>query len=444
MFSSRSFVIIALTASAAYFWTGCTNDPVSSTRNSDNQEQVSAGSVGSVAFSFLNESSEAKDAISITASTPQNLLSSELMPTLSNPLSKSLSKSLAQRISIDTLGNILRVTSIDSSTSKIKYDTVDVMLSATEKILSVRGSTTYIIGKIESYSVSDLDGDKILNGTAGNQRVTLCSNTTYTKDILLNKAGTHESVKLQIGAGKDNDFNSSGDNVIYDAVWAKIKSNDTLGFAHYSDADGDGIVFGNAANSLIDLVCYESANPLKPFVDYSSVHIKMEKTANGDEKRVYFSAQEKLVTGRLNRVWIVDSKGDSIISQGEKAFIHFATNSPFVSDTEITADAVFEINPGSDLSSVTDDTLYSMSLSKEFRLGNVKYAKFSFEADPPVPNGQIASGGSFELSLEFFSGKTASLNGTFSKDKLEAAYTGPEGNVVNVSIDKTGNVVTKN
>jgi hypothetical protein len=444
MLRSRSFIILAATASAVFFWTGCTNDPVSSTHNSDNQEQISAGSVGAVAFSSLNESSEARDAISITASTPQNLLSSALLPALSNPLSKSLSKSMAQQITFDTVGNILRVTSTDSSTLKVKYDTVDVLLSATEKILSLRGSTNYAIGKIESYSVSDLDGDNILNSTEGNQKVTLCLNTTYTKDILLNKAGTHESVKLQIGAGKDNDFNASADNLIYDALWVKIKSNDTLGFAHYTDADGDGVVFGTAENSLIDLVCYESANPLKPLVDYSSVHIKMEKSVTGTEKRVYFTAQEKLVTGRLNRVWVVDSRGDSIISQGEKAFIHFATNSPFVSDTETTADAIFEINPGTDLASVTDDTLYSMSFSKEFRLGNVKHAQFSFKADPPVPYGQIASGGSFELSLEFFSGKTASLSGAFSKDKLEAAYTGPEGNAVNVSIDKTGSVVTKN
>lgn len=444
MFRSRSLFILAVTASATYLLTGCTNDSVSPGNSNNSQEQISAGSVGSVAFSSLNESSDVKDALSISASIPQNLLSSTQLPSLSNPLSKSLSKSLNQRIVIDTIGNILRFSSTDSTSSRIKYDTVDVMLTSTDKILSLRGSTCYPNGKLESYSVSDLDGDNILNGTASNQKVTLCLNTSYSKDVLLNKAGTNESAKIKIGAGKDNDFNTSSDNLIYDASWVKAKNNDTLGFAYYTDADGDGIALGSGGNSLIDLVCYESANALKPFVSYSKAHIKIEKTKDGIDREVYFSAQEKLITGRLNRVWVINSTGDSIISKGEKAFVHFATNSPFVSDTETTADAVFEINPGTDLSSTTDDTLYSMTLSKEFRLGSIKHAQFSFKAAPPIPNGQTASGGSFELSLEYFSGKTASLTGTFSKNTLEAAYTGPEGNAVNVSIDRTGNVVTKN
>ena len=424
MLKFKSLVVLPF-LSGLLLWNGCsTNSPVST----EPQQEISISPefVATLTFQSLAETGNTADLLDISNPAPSSMLSSPQVPQLS--LGKHLlAKSQAGlTINIDTLDEFIRICSRDSSLGYVKADTVEFLPGVTgnEKIISIRGSTVYITGKTEFYDVKDLDGDDMLNGDTPLQSLQLITITTFGANLTTNKAGQIEYLSVAVDAGEDNDFSSDSDNRILDAEWIKSLGHDTLGHVRYSDADGDGII--SAETGSLDIFLYESKNPFKPLVDYSKIIMRIEKT-NGTERTIRFCAEKKYNSGRLNRVWVLDSTGDSSISIGEKAYIHLATNSPSVADSEITAQILYVIDPGADMTLLSDNLLYGLEFTKTYRLGIVKDLQFSFTADPPAGYGEDASGGSFRIDVLFVNDKTASLSGTFSQGELDATYINPDG-----------------
>jgi hypothetical protein len=444
MIKSFNAIVIGITGalSGALILAGCSNSPMLTQTEDVTDITITAESTGDLTFQSIGETRAAENLLAMSNPAPENLLDQPGLPSTLSGTKPSLAKNSAGAgFTIDTINGKIRVTTVTPGLLSTRYDTFELVMDETvfdavegnESITGLYGATVNIAGTIEYYTAQDRDGDKIINGKTGTQRASLRIRTVYTKDILGFRNGEETMVYFDADGGLDNDFDTKADNRLYHVSWVKLDGDDTLAYAFYDDADGDGVIAATGEGT-IDVRFYESGNPLKPLVDYGKATIRLERDANGKDRTAQFSAEEKLVTGRLNRVWVVDESGDPTISAGEIAIVHFATNSPAVADSEITAQAVFTIDPGEDLGDESDNLLHEIALAKSFRFGALDTMTFHCTFEPPVLHGREPTSGAFELTATYRNGKTASLVGTFTTGVLKATYTGPEGNVTEVTL----------
>jgi hypothetical protein len=439
--------IAAGTLAGVLVLSGCTNNPVTSNPRGEQSTTISAENAGALTFESIDEADDAQEMLAISSPAPEDLFDLSVIPSLdpAGTLSKK-QQSGDQEITIDSSDGVLHIYATASSDAGTKSDTLDLILDATitdelegnESIISLRGTVVSSNGNSVSYLVEDRDGDGIINGPEPPQKAALVITSCFAVSSLAYKAGKCTIAEFEVDAGDDNDFDTDSDNRIYNVSWVKVNGDDTLAYAFFTDADGDGIIT-ETGEGTVDIQFYDKDNPLMPLVDYGKVTARIERDADGKEITIRYAAEQKLVTGRLNRAWVTTSSGDSTITAGEMVHLHFATNSPAVSDSEITAQALLVIDPGENFGDVTDNSLHEITLAKSYRLGLADSATFHCTFDPPVPNGEEPEGGTFELETIWQNGKESTLVGTFSDGVIEATFTGPEGKVTEVTL-KEGEV----
>ena len=432
------------------FVTGCAVNPVTQTTDSADGITVSAESVGTLTFQSIDEAQLAENLLALENPAPENLFALSSLPDVASDAGSGLGKkSASTAFSIDTIDGKIRLAWTTPLPAATKYDTTEVVMDATvfdgidgnESIVGLHGSIVHTNGTTDYYAIEDRDGDNIINGTTAGQKAAFTSTTVFTENALGHSAGESVEFSFEVGAGDDNDFGDDNntaaraDNLIYRAAWVRMLDGDSISYAFYEDADGDGVIAATGEGTM-DVRFFEKDNPLKPLVDYGKAILRIERDARDVERTVRLAAEEKLVTGRLNRVWVVDESGDSTISAGETALVHFATNSPAVADSETTAQAVITVDPGQNLGEESDNRLRGLLLAKSYRFGVLDSMQFSCTFDPAVPHGEEPTAGSFELQAIYRNGKTASLAGTFENDVINATYTGPEGNEQEVVLDR--------
>lgn len=449
--SLKSILKNSLITGSGMFFIGCNLGP----NNADENQNITidANSVASVAFQELGNSSSST--VNVTNPAPSDLFNSSMeIPdfSLKTGLGKSsISGNIAW--SIDTVGDKIRLTGITNGTGYTRYDTLDVKLNSrtfdqidnNEDIISVHGKIDFFNGVIETYSITDLDNDGILKGEGNlSSKAALSKKVLYTKATLLNRINELHELTLNVDAGTDHNFDTHSDNYVLAASWVKTISNDTIAYAMYKDADNDGIIVGPKGKEYIfDAIIYNEDIFGRPLVQYGTMNCRISRNADSTEKTIRFTAEEKFKTGRINKVWIVDTNGDSTISSGELAKIYFTTKSPYVADTAVSATAQFVVDPGTDLLKETDNLLHEVHFTKENRIGIVKNVNFNFIANPPIPHGEKATGGTFDCKVDYINGKSASLQGTFTTGILNATYTDPDGVTTKVNIDQNGKVIEK-
>jgi hypothetical protein len=425
--------------------TGCSNNPISSSTNTNTEpETISSALVGKLAFENITQNSQTTSSISIENPAPANILTPPSIPSTQVNLAKrsALAKTLEGSIKIDSVHNTITFTSSKTVLGVVQSDTAVIALNSAaldniennETILIYRGAREYP-SKIENYAIIDLDGDGVINGLSAHQQITISTTTKYLSATIGHKTGETELLQISVNAGADNNLQTEPDNGITMALWSRVIGSDTLAFVKYSDADGDGIISQNGVPSTIDIYIYESGNPFKPLVKYGKLTSRIVRAADGTEKAVRYAAEEMFYSGRLNKAWAVDSTGDSTISSGELAYLHLTTSSPSVTDTEVTTEVILVVDPGIDLGNTTDNILHEIHITKDNRIGIVRKLKIDFVANPPIPDGKAATGGTFELNAECINSKSVSLKGTFHESYLDATYTGPDGVATHLTIN---------
>lgn len=435
-------LIAAGTIAGALILSGCTHNPVTSNPGGDESTTISAKNAGVLAFQSISEADDAQEMLAISSPVPEDFFDLSAIPSLDPGITLSKKQQSGdQEITFDSSDGLLYIYINASGDAGTKSDTLELTLDETitdeiegnESIISLRGTVVGNNGNSVSYLVEDRDGDGIINGAEASQKAVLVITSCFAVSSLTYKAGESSVAEFEVDAGEDNDFDTDSDNRIHNASLVKLCGDDTLAYAFFTDADGDGIIT-ETGEGTVDIRFFEKDNPLRPFVEYGKVTARIERDAEGRELTVRYTAEQKLITGRLNRAWVTTPSGDSTITAGEMVYLHFVTNSPAVSDSEITALALLVIDPGENFGDVTDNRLHEITLAKSYRLGPADSVTFHSSFDPPVPSGEDPVGGTFELETIWRNGKESSLVGTFSEGVIKATFTGPEGKVVEVTL----------
>ena len=433
-----SFATISLLAIAS-----CNKNPISSNDDDSNTPTtVSANDVGSITFATISESSEINEVLITENPAPADLFSQATIPDVSSDANQTLNKATAETtISLDTLtDNTLRITITSEGDAATRSDTIEAVLDETvfdavegnESLLAVYGSVEYETGIRTSYRIEDTDGDGIINNPATEQRAAIiCFATTDNSSAEAIETFT----AFEVGSGPDKNFNAESDNVLFSATWTQLKSGDTLAYARFTDASGDGIV-ASTGEGTIDISFYRTAFPFRPFLEYRKVDCTIEQDADGKKETLSFSAEEEYSTGRTNHLVIKDDNGNTTTTPNSMAHAYFTTNNPAISDTEVTAQIHLVFDPGDNLCDETDNYLHEATFEKSYRLGALDSLMVHYTFSPAVAFGNEAESGSFELEALYRNGKEASLVGTFDHAIIEATYTDPEGKTTEVTINK--------
>lgn len=434
-------VFISCVALSLITLTSCNRNPVSSSDDDVSTTTINGNQAGNITFATISETSDVNELLTTENPAPEDLFSQATLPETASDLDQPLSKTASgTTITLDTIDGVLRLAITTTKLTTTHYDTIDVVLDETvfdeikdnESIIAVYGSVVYNSGMITSYRVTETDGDGIINSDLTPQRATISFYSTTDK----NSSNALETYTVfDVGSGDDNDFNAEEDNVLYSAVWTQIKSGDTLAYACFTDATGDGIAATTGAGT-IDITFYRSAFPLRPLVEYRKIECTVKQNANGEKETVSFSAEEKLSTGRMSRLYVEDDEGNGTITPNTMTHVYFTTNSPAVADSEVTAQIHLVVDPGDNLLDETDNLLHEATFEKSFRLGAIDSLNLHYSFSPAVPFSNEPESGSFKLEAQFRNGKDATLEGTFDNGTIEATFTGPEGKVTQVTVNK--------
>jgi hypothetical protein len=325
-------------------------------------------------------------------------------------------------------------------------DTITVQATALENWVSITGSKT-CANRSEYYSVTDADGNGIVAGPAEvNPKAHLLYSVIYTaNDLLGHKSGMAETMLLTASAGPDNDFDTDSDNVIFEAVWNRTLNGDTLAYAEYSDADGDGIIIdnGSASASVVDVAYFEKDPAFNPFVDKSSLNMRLITDGNSENDQVIrINGEETLISGRVNSIIVLDTTGDSTISDNEIAEAIFSTVVSPATDSIISWRLSTVFDPVDGLANDKDNLYYELHSNWQKRFGYVRSMTYDFTTTEPVAQGADPTSGHIEMSVEYSDGRTASIVADFSQGYFTGVYTAPDGSTTTVTWDENGKVVT--
>ncbi len=335
---------------------------------------------------------------------------------------------------IYTESNLLLVDIQDTAIVKWDAEAKD-QIKDNEHIVSWKRVSRSLGGlHVETSLFTDGDGDGIINALPSkNSKVRI----TFTKA----DPGVTEKTVMLVGAGPNASFDDDSDNTILEATWTKTENGKITGQAAFLDADGDGVVVDNSKDCLVE-ARYSDLNPKnRPLVKQVDFDAKIKVLAHkaGNEPKS-FSYAETMIGGRVNEITMRNRAGGSEIVKNDTMTVRLETKVEDGNDTLQHAVIEFVMNPGNDLTSDTDDVCYAIHINQDKKLGFERHAEFNFVPDAPIPHGQDPKAGSFDGSMTYANGKTASLSGKFSPMGFTAKFIGPDGGSSQVTLTKNGDV----
>jgi len=275
--------------------------------------------------------------------------------------------------------------------------------------------------RVETSEFADADGDGLVNAVAGGDNKV---KITFTVD----QGGTVEKTELVAGAGKDANFDTEDDNLVYEAKWTRSKDGVVIGTGAFQDADGDGVVVDNSKDCTV-LVQYSDIEPKdRPLIERVDFKARLKVLAHkaGNEP-LSFSYVETTKNGRTDSASIRNRAGGEEIVKGDTMYVTLKTTKTADDDTLKSATIVFAMNPGQDLSTDADDSCYSIHVESDKRFGLERHAEFDFTSATAIPHGQVPKAGAFSGEADYANGTSVTLKGSFSPTGFSAEYKGPDG-----------------
>jgi hypothetical protein len=287
-------------------------------------------------------------------------------------------------------------------------------------------------GSIGIFMTRDGDGDGKVATPVDSARVRIL--------ISNSKGDTTESALLMVGGGPDRNFDTEADNLIYEAKWLRQRGDDTLSYAEYSDADGDGVLVDNGKPTLVDLTLYER-NPLdKPEIAERRLKIRVLARYKQEPQEIRaFQGQEIARNGQVNRILLQNDAGGSDLLPGKKIQVRVTVTETPPTDSIVSAEIVSVIKPET-VFGEDRDSLFSYSMKAEKRLGEEKLASFSFVAQSPIPPKQKPRYGTVLLDLEYVDSTTVHAEGVFNEAGFIADITGRDRKRYHGEWDAAGNL----
>ncbi len=449
--------LFALSLTAAALFTACVSDNQKDDANIDlsvTPQEISAKTAGPAVAGSLDQNSDWANAntTSETPTLPTDLTSKLrfLQPSTSISLLKvsanTIDNPVAGVIWDDSSHGSITIYDTKKTLGKTEYDTVIVKWDANAKD-TIKDNEHYIkakivskdiLGKIETAEFSDLDGDGIINAVPGSKNLVRIN---FSSEEL----GITEHFAMDAAAGPDNNFDKDTDNQLLAAKWTRTKGGEIVAQGEYLDGDGDGFVTDNTKASSIVKVSFFEINPKnKPLVKKTTVTAKIRVIANnGGDEPISFSTQEELVTGRTNSVSMQNRLGSDEMIKDDTLWVTIATMVSTKSDTLRGASVVFVMNPGHDLKSEADDSLYAIHAKHDKKLGWERHTEFNLISTTPILHGEKPVAGMFDWKANYANGKSASAEGSFAVGVYHATFTGPEGNTLKVNYDAKGEIVAQ-
>jgi hypothetical protein len=432
---------------------GCAeNNPVGNT-DTGHSEPVTAESIGRIAINTMAQTTDGLSGTSALAGSATALLlaPSGFETTTPPPGLGKRSATSGESLDIDDSdpANPIAVYVV-ADTSVFGIITVDSVIlrwdalaqdniQDNENIISLSHSEVYPGGRIEYGTVHDLDGDGVVVGEApynGTARL-----FTYTKN-----GQTEEMMVLDAACGPDGDFENESDNKTLALGWVRVVAGDTVAYAVFDDADGDGYLVDHAATgeSAVDVTLFEKNPAFAPHIAWSSLQLRVAVGSDGVERITKLSGTEKRRSGRVSAVVLEDSpdgSGDGVLDPGEWAYVTFATESSPATDPLASAQVKVVFDPASGLGNPEDNLYYELYAAEERRVGAIARQTFHFTTTDPVREGEQPTSGHVELTVTYRNGDTAALVADFGEGLLSGTYTGPDCRSVSMSWDENGTVV---
>ncbi len=308
-------------------------------------------------------------------------------------------------------------------------------IKGNETILHAKSVTTYNTGRVETAEIGDADGDGILNPKNPSAK----ANITFTA---LEK-GVLEKTVLVVGPGPDANFDTEKDNLVYSANWIKASGSDTLGYAHYTDADSDGVAIDNGKASVVDLDFY-AKGPSKDHPDavWSRARMRMVVRYQVEAKevrRVRFDMQDQ--AGRTETGEVLSADGGADFSMQDRVQAHFLTVGP-AADTLDSMDVHLTMSLGKDFDAKTDDSIFTIDVRTVKKSGDERVAHFAFDSSKPIPSGQDPQAGSLTMSVAYADGTALEVAGDLSPNGVDVTVKDRAGKRSHVVWDREGRGLT--
>ncbi len=304
-------------------------------------------------------------------------------------------------------------------------------------------------GRIERAAMYDVDGDSVLNPLRGPQSAVGIWAQTWDQ-------GIYEEVRIHVTAGADGDFGKEGepeekDNDILLARTLKMRSpaptlnastlSDTLTFAEYQDADGDGIVIANSGDYpsmvVVNITAWDPAD--KPQIKSSRLRLRLEMQPRDNGQQVIgLTADELLRDGTVSRSWITSLSGDTTVDFSDTLLIHAHTRYPSGTNTLDSLKAVYRMGLGPDRDSDRDDTCYAIQLDAYPRLGEERRVQLGFIPSPPLGKGEEPKFGQVDFAVRYENGTERLLKGTIDANGMEGSLRDRNGKTCEVRWDSSG------
>ena len=161
---------------------------------------------------------------------------------------------------------------------------------------------------------------------------------------------------------------------------------------------------------------------------------------DSNDKIIRLSGEEHRMSGRVVTLTVTDSSGNPDIAANSIAIATFASDPATNLGAIDTVKFVF--NVAADLQDQKDQLLYGLHIKKDKQIGIVRERTFDFTTTDPVKSGDKPASGHIVMSVTYSNDKTASLVADFSPTGFSGTWTGPDGNMVNVTWDSNGEVVS--
>ncbi|MEO6098068.1 MAG: hypothetical protein ABIW76_21360 [Fibrobacteria bacterium] len=425
---------VAAIAFALFTFSGCINDE----RSAGVDEFPN--SIYARVHTFLDEGKKS-ESISAAASVPDTLLggsgfhvgagkvagakiAAAAKAGAEAPFLRGLAKAMsagAAGVDSGCTAGVITVTDTSKAPLKITVNIASVCFDAkaldsikgNEIIIRGKTTVTFNTGRVETAELSDADGDGILNPKGTGAKANLLF-TALEKGIL-------EKTVLVVGPGPDASFDTEKDNLVYSADWTKTSGSDTLGYAHYTDADSDGVAIDNGKASVVDLAYYQKG-PSKDHPDavWSKADLRMVVRYQVEAKevrRVRFEMEGQ--AGRRQLAEIVNDLGGADIDMRERVHAHFYTFGAGGSDSLDTMYVHLSMSLGADFDSKADDSVYAIDVRTRKRSGDERLAKFSFLSAKAIPSGKDPETGTLSMDVEYGNGETLTVEGEISPATMD-------------------------
>ncbi len=308
-------------------------------------------------------------------------------------------------------------------------------IQGNETVLRGKTVATYGSGRVETAEITDADGDGILNPKNPAAKANIAF-SALEKDIL-------EKTLLVVGPGPDANFDTEPDNVVYSASWSRTSGTDTLGYATYADADGDGAAIDNGKASVVDLEFYEKgASKDHPEAVWSKANLRMVVKYKVDAKevrRVRFESETK--AGRKEIGEILNQSGGRDIDMRERVDARFYTigaagSNPL--DSLDTLQVHLAMTLGADFDDKTDDSVYAIDVRTRKNSGDERLARFSFVSGKAIPSGKDPQEGALDLSVEYADGTSLTVEGDITPTRMDVTLKDRQDKRLHVVWDRQG------